>query len=227
MLDLSHVLHHWGYLGIFVFVILGNVGLPVPEETVLVLAGYLVWEGRLRFSLVVAIGVLSAVIGDNLGYWFGREFGRRALLRYGHWILLTPERLEWTQRVVSRYGALAVFGARFLPGLRFLAGPVAGAMGLPAPTFMIANICGALVYVPAMAGIGYGIGYGLGERIARLERWIGRFEHLFLPMILGLTLLFFIRRAVHAYRVRRRSAAHDQDRGAPPSREPSVNGRAS
>ena len=211
MPDLSHVLNHWGYLGIFVFVILGNIGLPVPEETVLVLAGYLVWKGRLRFFWATAIGVLSAALGDNLGYWFGREFGRRALVRYGHWILLTPERLDRTQGIVSRYGALAIFFARFVPGLRFLAGPAAGAMGMHAPTFMLANICGALVYVPAMVGVGYGVGYGLKEQIARAEHWFGRFEHFFLPAILGLTLLFVIRRAVSAFRVRKRTAGGGSD----------------
>jgi hypothetical protein len=57
-------------------------GLPVPEETVLALAGYLVWSGRLQLLPVLVVGVFSAVAGDNLGYWLGRQYGRRAVERY-------------------------------------------------------------------------------------------------------------------------------------------------
>ena len=68
MLDLSELLADWGYVAIFVVVVLGNVGLPVPEETVLALAGYLVREGVLRLPTTLAVGVVSAAVGDNVGY---------------------------------------------------------------------------------------------------------------------------------------------------------------
>ena len=111
MPDLGVLLEHWGYLAIFLVVILGNVGLPVPEETILALAGYLVWRGQLRLVLVVAVGILSAAVGDNLGYWFGRRYGRGAIERYGQRALLPPERMEKVWRFVSRYGPRAVFAA--------------------------------------------------------------------------------------------------------------------
>jgi len=180
MQDVAGLLGHWGYLAIFLVVILGNMGFPIPEETVLILAGFLVWHGQLYLPLVLAVGVLSATIGDNIGYWLGRELGRRALERYGHWVWITPERLDATQRFVLRFGAWGVFLARFVPGLRFLAGPVAGATGLPPWAFLVANICGALLYVPIAVGVGYVIGYGFGEYIAQIERLAGDFERLVL-----------------------------------------------
>jgi hypothetical protein len=73
MLDLNELITHWGYAGIFVVVILGNIGLPVPEETVLAVAGYLVWSGRLHLLPVLLVGLASAVVGDNVGYWLGRR----------------------------------------------------------------------------------------------------------------------------------------------------------
>src|SRR5207237_1515692 len=103
MLDLSGVLEHWGYLGIFVVVVLGNLGLPVPEESVLALAGYLVHEGKMRLSLTLAVGILSAVVGDNVGYWIGRRLGRPALERYGTRVGVTRERMEAIARFVERY----------------------------------------------------------------------------------------------------------------------------
>ena len=82
MPDLTQLLGHWGYVALFVIVVLGNVGVPLPEETVLALAGYLVWRGDMRLPVVLVVGVVSAVAGDNLGYWVGRRFGRNALPRY-------------------------------------------------------------------------------------------------------------------------------------------------
>ena len=180
MPDLGVLLEHWSYLAIFLVVILGNVGLPVPEETILALAGYLVWRGELYAPYVVGVGILSATVGDNLGYWFGRRYGRAAIERYGHRILLPPERMEKVWRFVSRYGPRAVFAARFLPGVRILAGPLAGAAGLRFPAFLLANALGAALYVPYAVGIGYAVGYGLGEYVERFRHVLGEVKHVVL-----------------------------------------------
>lgn len=205
-MDLQALLGHWGYVAIFLVVVLGNVGLPVPEETVLILAGYLVWDGELRLLPVLAIGTLSAITGDNLGYWAGRELGRPAVERYGHRLLLTRDRLEYASRLVVRHGAAAVFAARFLPGLRFLAGPVAGITGLPPLTFILANICGALLYVPVAVGLGYAAGLGFGDRLTAIERTVGHVEHYILAVAALVTLGLFVRRAWRSARAPDREA---------------------
>ena len=176
-LDPGTVVSHWGYAAVFALVILGNAGVPVPEETVLVVAGFLVWRGQMRLDLVLAVGIVSAVLGDNLGYWAGRRFGRRALVRHAHWILGHPERLGKMQRFVKRRGALAVFVARFVPGLRFTAGPLAGALGLGAWPFLAGNVLGAAVYVPTMVSLGWVLGYSFGDYVEPLRRIVGNVEH--------------------------------------------------
>jgi membrane protein DedA with SNARE-associated domain len=145
--DTALLIGHWGYLAIFVFVILGNMGVPLPEDTILALAGYLVWQGELRLPIVLAVGIVSAVIGDNIGYRIGRKYGQGAIQRYGHWVVGNSQRLETMRGFVTRYGPLGVFAARFLPGLRFLAGPLAGATGLRFFPFLVANVLGASLYV--------------------------------------------------------------------------------
>jgi membrane protein DedA with SNARE-associated domain len=167
--DPVELITHWGYLALFLLVILGNIGLPVPEETILVLAGYMCWRGELHLPVVLAIGVVSAVGGDNIGYWLGHRYGRSTLERHASWLLGHPRRLAMMQDFVAKRGALAVFIARFVPGLRFMAGPLAGALGMPFPTFFGANLAGALSYVPLVVGLGYAIGYGLGEYVERLR----------------------------------------------------------
>lgn len=173
MPDLTPLISHWGYAAIFLIVILGNVGLPVPEESVLTVSGYLVWQGKLAPVMVILVAITSAVIGDNAAYWLGRRYGRIVLSR---WVRVSPEPIERMQRFVVRYGMLAVFVARFVVGLRFMAGPLAGSTGLSPIRFFIANLLGAAVYVPIAVGAGYAVGYGLGDRIERLRRLVGDTE---------------------------------------------------
>lgn len=199
-LDPGLAVSHWGYAAVFALVILGNAGVPVPEETVLIVAGFLVWRGQLRMDLVLAVGLVSAVLGDNLGYWVGRRFGRAALERHAHWILGHPERLGAMQAFIARRGALAVFVARFVPGLRFTAGPLAGALGLAAWPFLAGNVLGAAVYVPTMVFGGWALGYGFGDYVEPLRRFVGSVEQaaLWLVVIAAAALLAW--RIIHVGR---------------------------
>jgi len=200
MPELSELLRHWGYLAIFLVVILGNIGLPVPEETILALAGYLVWRGQLRLSLVLIVGVASAIAGDNTGYWIGRRYGQKAIERYGHSFLGGPQRLESVRRFMTRHGRLGVFAARFITGIRFLAGPIAGSMGLRPIPFMVANAFGALVYVPVVVTAGYAVGYGLGAYVERLRKVVGEVEHVVLFLTILGTIVALARRAIRGRR---------------------------
>jgi len=172
VLDPIHLFQHLGYAAILVIVLLGNAGVPAPEESVLVLGGYLAWHGRLHLPLVIIVGVVSASLGDNLGFWAGRYYGQRAIAR----LPLPPARVTQAQALIARYGARAVFAARFVPGFRTVAGPLAGAGGLPPLRFFAANLLGAICYVPCPVLAGYGVGYGVGDWLERLRRATGLFE---------------------------------------------------
>ena len=188
MTMLDPFVEHWAYATIFVVVVLGNVGLPVPEEAVLTMTGYLVWRGAVKMWPVLIVGILSASAGDNLGYWLGRSLGATALQRHGRRVWLTPEKLDAAQHFVSKHGAAAVFVARFLPGLRFAAGPVAGITGMRASVFFVANALGACLYVPAMVGIGYAVGQRAGSRLEQATRTVLGVEYLVLAAVVLLTL---------------------------------------
>jgi membrane protein DedA with SNARE-associated domain len=205
MSDLPQLIDHWGYVAIFVVVVLGNVGLPLPEETILALAGYLVWRGDLSLLPVLGVGVVSAVVGDNLGYWLGRRYGRTALPRYARWVLGHPERLGSMEAFVERRGPFAVFIARFVPGIRFMAGPLAGGLGLRFAPFFAANVAGALVYVPVMVAAGYAVGYGFGEYVERLRRVAGQVEYIVLAVALASALGLIAWRVIHQLRQHGRS----------------------
>ena len=202
-LDPGTAVAHWGYFAVFVLVILGNAGVPVPEETVLVVAGFLVWTGQLRLDLVLAVGFVSAVVGDNIGYWIGRRFGRRALERNALWILGRPERLGAMQAFVGRRGGMAIFVARFVPGLRFMAGPLAGALGLGVWPFLAANVLGAAVYVPIMVGCGWALGYGFGDYVEPLRHIVGNLGDVALGLVVAAAAAVLGWRVIQAARSRR------------------------
>jgi membrane protein DedA with SNARE-associated domain len=194
----AELLAHWGYCAIFVAVILGNIGFPVPEETILALGGYMAQRGALSLDIVMTIGIVSAVTGDGIGYWLGRRYGRRAIERYGRWVHITPARLDQVCALVARHGAWAVLCARFVAGLRFLAGPLAGATGLRPLAFAAGNVLGACLFVPIVVGLGYLFGRTFGDDIERLVR---RVEHVALGVALVLALVLVIARVVRARRV--------------------------
>lgn len=200
MPDLPQLLGHWGYAALFLVVVLGNVGVPLPEETILAVAGYLVWRGDMRLSLVLVVGIISAVAGDNLGYWLGRRFGRKALPRYARWVLGHPERLVAMENFIARHGPFAVFVARFIPGIRFMAGPLAGGLGMRLGPFFVANVLGATVYVPVVVAAGYAIGYGLGDYVEQLQHVVGQVERLIVGIALVGAMAVIGWRIIHTLR---------------------------
>lgn len=204
MNGLAALVDHWGYAAVFTVVVLGNVGLPVPEETILTLAGYLVWRGDLELWRVLVVGIVSASMGDNAGYWLGRRLGTAAVDRYGTRVGISEARLSTSRDVLAKYGALAIFVARFLPGFRFAAGPVAGTIGMPMRVFFIANVLGACVYVPVVVGVGYALGRSVGPHLEQAGAMVTAVEHVVLAAALIVTLcLLLIRAARRRARTRR------------------------
>ncbi len=94
---------------------------------------------------------------------------------------------------MTRHGGLAVFAARFVPGVRSLAGPVAGATGMRPLTFVVSNALGAVAYVPYAVGLGYALGYGAGTAI---ERVLARAEPVFVAAIAVVTVALIARRLI-------------------------------
>jgi len=151
----SPYVSRWGYLLVAVMVMLGNLGVPIPEETVLLVGGYFAAKGVLTIWWLIATAIVSATGGDALGYVIGRQGGRRLLIRYGAALRITPERLRMAERSFERYGPWMVFAARFIAGLRFMAGPLAGALRMTFARFLPYNAAGAVVYCSAITLIAY------------------------------------------------------------------------
>jgi len=152
---LEPTLNNYGYLAIAGLVLIEDFGVPVPGETVLILGAVYAGSGRLSIVLVVLLGFLGAVVGDNIGFALGRFGGRRLVERWGRYILLTPQRLDKATAFFERHGGKVITIARFVEGLRQANGIVAGTTGMHWAKFLAFNALGAALWVGAWSAVGY------------------------------------------------------------------------
>jgi membrane protein DedA with SNARE-associated domain len=149
----------YGYWAVGATLLLENAGLPVPGETVLLLASFLAYSNQsLHLPTIILVATAAAVAGDNLGYWIGNRGGRALLDRYQHMRYIRPSTIEQGERLFRRYGPATIFFARFIAGLRIIAGPLAGVLGMDWPRFALWNLLGGVVWVSIISGIGYFLG---------------------------------------------------------------------
>ncbi|MBA3914520.1 MAG: DedA family protein [Acidobacteriales bacterium] len=149
----------YGYWAIALALLLENSGLPVPGETVLLLASFLAYsEHRLHLPDVILVGVCAATLGDNIGFALGHFGGRPLLERYQKAFRIKDETVAKGERLFERHGAITVFFARFVAGLRVFAGPLAGVLRMHWAKFALANFLGALLWVSTISCAGYFFG---------------------------------------------------------------------
>lgn len=159
---------HYGYWVVFFGVMLENAGVPVPGETILLAAGFFAAQGQFNLWEVMVIAALGAVLGDNTGYFLGREVGRATLERYGRYAGLTHGRLAHMDRFFADHGNKTILVARFITGLRVFAAMLAGSASMPWRTFAVYNMLGALLWSVAISLAGFFFGRSWDV----LEHWI-------------------------------------------------------
>ena len=154
MPDLGYLISHYGYAAVGIVVGLESMGIPLPGETMLVLSAiYAATHSDLHISGVIAAAATGAILGDNVGYWLGREFGYPLLLRYGPYVGLSETRIKLGQYLFLRHGGKVVFFGRFIAVLRVLAAFLAGVNRMEWRSFLVANAAGGVVW-----SLVYGLG---------------------------------------------------------------------
>ena len=167
--SLSRFFQTYGYWVIFFGVMLENAGVPVPGETVLLFAGFLAFHGQLRLNRAILTAIAGATIGDSLGYAVGHFGGTALVRRLRGRFLMSARHYDRAQALVLKHGHWAVFVARFITGLRVLAGPFAGAFLMPYPRFLLFNFSGAVVWAITIGCAGFLFGSNWG-RLVRLVK---------------------------------------------------------
>jgi membrane protein DedA with SNARE-associated domain len=156
---LRNYLAHYGYWAVGAALLLENAGLPVPGETILLLASFLAYsQHKLALPYIILVGIFAATLGDNLGFAIGFYGGRPLLERYQKTLHIRPGVIARGEELFARYGAATIFVARFIAGMRIVAGPLAGVLRMSWRKFLLFNFLGAVVWVSVIAGVGYFFG---------------------------------------------------------------------
>ena len=160
----------YGYLALFVLLVLGIVGLPIPDETLLAFAGYLVFKGVLAWVPTVMTGFLGSVCGITVSYALGRSVGTYSVERFGSWVHVSAARMERLRIWFAHRGRLLLMFGYFVPGVRHLTAFVAGSSGLSWKQFALFAYTGALIWTVCFITLGY----VLEERWQRLSGTVHR-----------------------------------------------------
>jgi membrane protein DedA with SNARE-associated domain len=170
---LRNAVVQYGYWAVAGILLLENAGVPAPGETVLLLASFLAYsEHELQLGWIIVVATIAATVGDNLGFALGYYGGRPLLDRYQALFRIHPKNLARGESLFARFGAATVFFARFVFGMRIIAGPLAGVLRMSWRKFLIFNFLGAAVWVTVISCAGYLFGqhwHVLEEYIKRLD----------------------------------------------------------
>jgi membrane protein DedA with SNARE-associated domain len=148
-----------GYWAIALIVGLESMGIPLPGETILVLAAiYAAADPTLNIWVVIAVATIGSIMGDNAGYWIGRKYAYALLVRYGRYIGMSTARIKVGQYLFRQHGGKVVFLGRFVALLRILAAFLAGVNRMPWREFLVANAAGAVLWASAFGAGGYFFG---------------------------------------------------------------------
>jgi membrane protein DedA with SNARE-associated domain len=169
--DVQPVLEHYGYLGVGGMLFLEDFGVPVPGEIMLIAAAVFAGAGQMNIAVVFLVGVLAAVIGDNIGFVVGHFGGRPLAERFGRYVFLTPERLNRAETFFNTHGGKVVTIARFIDGLRQVNGLLAGIAGMHWLKFLSYNALGAVLWVGVWCAVGYLAGEHIVDIYDAFERY--------------------------------------------------------
>lgn len=165
-------LSQYGYVGLFSLLVLGIVGVPVPDETLLVFCGYLIWRGHLKPDLTFLSGFGGSICGISLSYFIGRKYGRRFVHRYGRYLHITPARLHRVTRWFHRIGIWVLTVGYFIPGVRHFTALVAGMSEVSYLRFAVFAYLGAAIWVSSFLALGYFVGERWEHTSATVHKWI-------------------------------------------------------
>jgi len=163
----------YGYWAVGGALLLENAGIPVPGETILLLASFVASsEHSLQLPWIMVVGTIAATVGDNLGFALGHHGGRPLLVRYQSLFRIRKSTIKRGEQLFARYGAPTIFFARFIFGMRIIAGPLAGVLRMPWMRFAVFNFLGAALWVAVISSLGY----LFGRHWDKLQEGMKRFD---------------------------------------------------
>jgi len=178
------IVNDWGYIGIFLLMMLESTVFPIPSELIMIPAGYLAHQGELSAVLSVIAGTAGSLAGALINYVVSRRYGRSFLWNHGKKILVSRRRLAQMDYFFRRYGEITTFLGRLIPVARHYISIPAGLAKMRLWRFMLFTSLGAFTWMVVLTALGYFIGNNIAE--------IKQYTHLIGYASISLSILIFI-----------------------------------
>jgi membrane protein DedA with SNARE-associated domain len=179
--NIQELAGQYGYWAVFIGILLENLGIPLPGETITLAGGFLAGSGELNYWFVLGSAIAGAVLGGNFGYLIGRYGGWALLLTLGKILRIKEEKLVELKQQFSENAGKTVFIGRFIALLRIFASPLAGIVEMPYLKFMAYNIAGATVWGTIMVSLSFFAGKVVP--LEQLVAWAAQFAVLALLIV--------------------------------------------
>ena len=203
---LQNILHVLGYPAVVLVVMIESAGIPVPGETMLLLAAfYAAVDHSMQIPIVIICAALGAIIGDNIGYSVGRSGGHAILARYGKYIHVREEHMQRAQRFFEKHGNKTVFLGRFVAVLRAWAAFLAGVNKMRWNTFFFYNAAGGIIWATIYGLLGYFAGKFFHDNFNQVEHLAGQITWILAAVIIVGAIIAFT-----YYTRKKRTTRHSQ-----------------
>lgn len=186
---LTQWLLHYGSVVLFISLVLGIIALPIPEETLMILAGILMRQGDLHIPQTIIAALFGSICGISVSYLLGLTAGHYLMKKFGQYFGFTQEKLDNVHKWFEKYGKWTLFIGYFIPGVRHFTGFSAGMSELQFKQFALFAYLGALIWVSLFLSVGYFFGNFCLEKLAHFE--IGLNEGLFFALLIVLGYFLF------------------------------------
>lgn len=184
-----------GYSGVFILMAMESSIIPVPSELVMPPAGYLAHKGEMNMALAILCGTAGSLVGAYANYFASHYLGRPLVLKYGKYVLISPEKFARVETFFHKHGEISTFIGRLLPVVRHLISIPAGLAGMNHLRFSLYTLAGAGIWCTILAWIGYFIG--------REQELIMKYSR---QAVIGVVIFSIVLVAVYVWVHRRRSA---------------------
>jgi membrane protein DedA with SNARE-associated domain len=184
--SMIQLLQQYGYTGIFFYLILGIVGIPLPDEITMTFLGYLASIGHLDLIYTYLSALSGSICGITISYGLGLRFGYPFLKKFGRKIFITRRRLRIAQLLFRKYGSWLLFIGYFIPGVRHVTAYIAGISRLTFMRFAIYAYIGAIFWCGTFVGLGYVFGANYERVFAVIHQYGMHLLWMILPIVAGI-----------------------------------------
>lgn len=187
---LTELINHYGYIVLFIALMLELIAFPTPGETLMTYCGFLVFQGKLNWGISIIVAALGVISGITISYFIGHTLGIPFFQKYGSYIHMGPDKLDKTSQWFERYGNGLLLIAYFIPGVRHITGYFSGVAKIPYKKFALNAYIGAFIWTGTFITLGKLLGSNWGKFHDEIKKYL----------IIGGVILAIVLLGIYSYR---------------------------